>query len=507
MPFTLPMRRRGALALGAAPFLLPRRGAAQAPAGELRVAVWDLPPSRGNPFGGRSVPSIFVWDALFDPLVRIGESGEPEPALATAWRAEEPTRWRFTLRPGAAFSNGAPCDAEAVAATFAFLTSEAGRRSPVGSELREIASARVVDATTLDILTTEPDPVLPNKLALAYIVEPRLWAQGPDAFAAAPVGTGPFMVESWAPTQVVLAANPRAFRASRLARLRVLGLPERPARLQALQSGQVDVALGLSPDNIGALRSSRLEVLATPAPQVMSLGFVLEGRPASPLQDVRVRQALNLAVDRAAMARELLAGLARPAGQGGTPAAFGYHPGLGPMPTDKARARALLREAGFGNGFRMMAEITVDAFPSDSEIYQQTAMDLQEVGVQLELRVIRFPDWLRKFQANSWDGDAFGISWNTAPYMDTIRPYTYMSCLKRPAHFCDREVMPLIESALSDFDRERRRATLHRLHEATRARPPAIFLVEQVDVTGVSPRVRGFRYVNRAIFYEGVVLG
>jgi peptide/nickel transport system substrate-binding protein len=507
MSSTTPISRRAALALGAAPVLLPGLGRAQAPAGELRVAAWDLPPSRGNPFGGRSVPSIFVWDALFDPLVRIGESGDPEPALAVGWRAEEPMRWRFTLRPGAMFSNETPCDAEAVAATFAFLTSEAGRRSPVGSELREIASARAVDATTLDITTTIPDPVLPNKLALAYIVEPRLWAQGADAFAASPVGTGPFMVESWSPTQVVMAANPRSFRPSRLARLRVLGLPERPARLQALQSGQVDVALGLSPDNIGALRTARMEVLATPAPQVMSLGFVLEGRPNSPLQDVRVRQALNLAVDRAGMARELLAGLARPAGQGGTAAAFGYHPTMGPMPTDKARARALLRQAGHANGFRMVAEITVDAFPSDSEIYQQTAMDLQEVGVQLELRVIRFPEWLRKFQANSWDGDAFGISWNTSPYMDTIRPYTYMSCLKRPAHFCDQEVMPLIESALTDFDRDRRRATLLRLHEVTRERPPAIFLVEQVDVTGVSPRVRGFRYVNRTIFYEGVTFG
>ena len=504
---TIRIARRSALALAALPLAAPAVARAQAPAGELRVAVWDLPPSRGNPFGARSVPSIFVWDALFDPLVRIGETGEAEPALALSWQAEEPTRWRFRLRPGAVFSNATACDAEAVAATFAFLTSDAGRRSAVGSELREIASVRVVDATTLDILTSVPDPVLPNKLGLAYIVEPRIWAQGADVFAASPVGTGPFQVEAWSPTQVVMTANPRAFRLSRLARLVVLGLPERPSRLQALQSGQVQVALGLSPDNIGALRQARMEVLATPAPQVMSLGFVTEGRPNSPLRDVRVRQALNLAVDRAGMARELLAGLAQPAGQGGTRAAFGYHPTLGPMPTDKPRARALLREAGFPNGFAMVAEITVDAFPSDSEIYQQMAMDLQEVGVRCELRVIRFPEWLRKFQANSWDGDAFGISWNTAPYMDTIRPYTYMSCMKRPPHFCDPEVMPLIEQAMTDFDRERRRATLHRLHEMTRERPPAIFLVEQVDVTGVSPRVRGFRYVNRSIFYEGVTLG
>ena len=174
---TIRIARRSALALAALPLAAPVVARAQAPAGELRVAVWDLPPSRGNPFGGRSVPSIFVWDALFDPLVRIGETGEAEPALALSWQAEEPRRWRFRLRPGAVFSNGTACNAEAVAATFAFLTSDAGRRSAVGSELREIASVRVVEAGPLRAMLEVKRQILGSpytqRLSLSYN-SPRL---------------------------------------------------------------------------------------------------------------------------------------------------------------------------------------------------------------------------------------------------------------------------------------------------------------------------------------------
>ena len=73
----------------------------------LRVGVWDLPPGKGNPFTGRSVPSVFVWDAVFDPLVRISATGGPEAVFAKSWKSVEPTRWRFELKEGVTFSNGA----------------------------------------------------------------------------------------------------------------------------------------------------------------------------------------------------------------------------------------------------------------------------------------------------------------------------------------------------------------------------------------------------------------
>ena len=506
---TIDRARRALLVAAAALLAVPAATtpATAQPRDELRVGVWDLPPSRGNPFGGRSVPSTFVWDAVYDPLVRIDESGAPVPVLATEWRVTDPTTWIFRLRPGVAFSNGTPMNADAVVATLEFLTTQAGRATPVGSELTNLAGVRKVDDLTVEVKTTGPDPVLPNRLTLVSIVEPNLWRSGgAEGYAANPIGTGPYKVDSWGAGQVALSANPNAWRKPQLPKLRVLELPERPARLQALQSGQIDVAMGLSPDNMPAMRAANLQVVSTPAPQVMSIAFVTEGRDNSPFKDVRVRQALNYAVNKDVMAKELLAGLVRGTAQGATSAAFGYHPSLPAYPYDPERAKRLLREAGFPNGFTLVAEVTVDAFPADSEVYQQMAMDLDAVGVKTELRQIRFPEWLRKFTSNGWEGLAFGSSWNAAPYMDSIRPYTYMSCMKRPAHYCDPEVMPLIEASNAEFDREKRKAILLKLHEMTRDRPPALFLVEQVDVTGVSARVQGFRYTNRIVQYEAVTL-
>jgi peptide/nickel transport system substrate-binding protein len=481
--------------------------ATPAAAQTLRAGVWDLPPGKGNPFTGRSVPSVFVWDAVFDPLVRIGEDGAPQPVLAESWEAVEPTRWRFSLKEGITFSNGAAFDADAVVTTIEYLMTDEGRASSVGGEVRNITGVEKIDDTTVDIVTDGPDPVLPNKLGLVFIVEPGAWADlGPDGFAETPVGTGAFEVEGWGTSEVRLVANDDSWRAPQIDGVTVIELPERTTRLQALLSGQIDVGFGFSPDNIPQMEAAGMEVMASAAPQVMSLAFATEAHPDSPFNDVRVRQAANLAVNRDLIAEVLLAGLGKGAGQAGTPAAFGYDPDMASFPYDPEQAKALLAEAGYPDGFSATAHVVVGSFPADSEIYQQAAIDLAAVGIEVELQQIRFPEWLDYFLNNSWPGEMFGSSWNTAPYMDTIRPYTYMTCAKRVPHFCDESMTPLFDATFEEFDPEARRELLHELHAKTMEVLPALFLVEQVDVTGLAPGVEGLHYVNRSVSYDDVTM-
>lgn len=492
---------RATLALALA---LPAYAALAQPAQQqLRVGVPDLPPSRGNPFGGRSVPGSYLWDAIFEPLVRIGANGSPEPVLALSWEVREPTVWRFKLRPNVTFHNGAPFNADAVVATITWLTTQAGKTSSVGQETGILAGATKVDDLTVDIRTNEPTPILPNQLALVSMVEPKLWAEGGAAeFAKTPVGTGPFKLDAFAPGAAELSVYPGAWRKTTLQKVRLVELPERPARLQGLLSGQIDIAYQLSPDQIAELKRANMNAVVTPAPQVMSLAFVTEGRE-SPVKDARVRLAMNLAVNRQAIADVLLAGMGKPAGQGATPAAVGYNTNLKPMAYDPARAKDLLRQAGFPNGFPLVAEVVVNSFPADSEIYQQMASDLEAVGIKTELRQIRFAEWLQKYNANTWEGAAFGLSWNTTPVMDSIRPFlASFSCLKKPAFFCDQGVLPTIEAAQREFDAKKRLDLLFKLHEETQKNPPALFLVEQIDVTGTSSRVDGFSFFNRTALYD-----
>lgn len=473
----------------------------------LRVGIWAMPPGQGNPFSGRSTPGIFIWDAVFDPLVRIGEGGAPTPVLAESWEAVNDTTWRFQLRDGVTFSNGVAFNADAVVGTLDYLMSEEGRATPVGGEIRNVVGATAVDAVTVEITTSGPDPVLPNKLALVYIIEPTAWqALGADAFAVDPVGTGAFTVQGWGGGEATLVANPDSWRPTELDEITILDLPERPARLQALLSGQIDVGFGFSPDNIGQLESGGMEVEASAAPQVMSLVFATEAHPGSPFSDARVRQAANLAVNRTAIAEILLGGLGAPAGQAGTPASFGYDPSIPPYPYDPDQARALLEEAGYGDGFDVTAHVVVGSFPADSEIYQQSAIDLAQVGINVELQQIRFPEWLDYFLANSWPGEMFGSSWNTSPYMDSIRPYTYMTCMKRNPHFCDESMTPAVDATYQEFDPAARQQLLFDLHRLTNEVLPALWLVEQVDVTGLRPEVEGLVYVNRSVDYDDVTI-
>lgn len=478
-----------------------------ASAAEVRLGVNDVG-RHGDPFAGRGNPGTFLWNALFDPLALPDETGTPQGVLATGWKIVEPTTWEFTIRDGVTFSNGEKLDAAAVAATFEWLLTEKGRASVVGSEFRSIDSVSVSGPDTVRIVTKAPDPILINKLAMVYVVAPKAWADlGIEGFNANPSGTGPYMKQEFAAEALTLSRNPTSWRQGKLDRVVLLGLPEQASRLQALLSNQIDIAIGMGPDNIAQMEAAGLEVLVTDTPQVMSIMLRTEENGDTPLKDRRVRQALNYAVDNESMARDLLLGKGKAAGQGGTAAAFGYDPNLTPYPYDPAKARALLAEAGYADGFPMKIEVITGSFPSDADIYQKAAQDLEAVGIRVDMQRVNFPDWLKKFINNTWEGDAFGSSWNTAPYMDTVRPYTYQTCAKRPkAHFCDQEQMPLYEQVNTEMDPDKRKQLLMQLHRLTKDVAPAIFLVEQIDVTGVNKRVSNYRYVNRNIDYTALGL-
>ncbi len=302
----------------------------------------------------------------------------------------------------------------------------------------------------------------------------------------------------------MLSARSDAWQPPGLDSVRLISLPERPSRLQALQSGQINLAFGLSTDNIAAMENSGLTVLVTPAPQVMSITLRNVNNDGSPILDQRVRQALNYAVNKGSMANDLLAGFAKAASHGGTPAAFGYNPNLRPYAYDPGKARSLLADAGYADGFDMTIEVVTGSFPADSDIYQQVASDLGKVGVNVDLQQIAFPEWLKKFLANEWAGAGFGLSWNSSPYMDSVRPFGYQTCAKRNPHFCDESMSPLYAQVNAEFDPEKRKQLLWQLHAMAKDVAPAIFLVEQIDVTGIAKNVEGFEYVNRLILYPKI---
>ena len=474
----------------------------------LRLGVVELPPSRGNPYGGSGTPGIFTWSMLYDALTLVDTKGQPTPALAAEWRNIEPNTWIFKMKPGLRFDNGEPSDATAVAEAIGWLKSEAGKTQVVGREVTNITSARAVDATTVEFKTATPDAIFPSRMANIFIVAPKAWKDmGMENYANRPAGTGSFKVESWAAEKVALNARSDSWRNPKITRVEAISLPERASRTQAVLSGQLDIAIGMDTSDIKAIRGSGNEVAVAPAPQILSLSMPNRVKPNSPLNDKRVRQALNYGVDKNAIVEGIFQGQTQATGQGATAAAFGYNPNIKPYPYDPAKARKLLADAGHPNGFKMVAEVVVGSFAGDSEMYQQMAQDLSKIGVQVELRPVRFPDWLKKYQTNTWEGEAFGLSWQLGPYMDSIRGLQYYSCAQKPmVFFCDEETQTLIEASNQEFDRKKREKLLQTIWERYYDLAPSLYLVEAIDVYGLSKRVSGFRDVNRTLMYHEVTL-
>jgi peptide/nickel transport system substrate-binding protein len=482
--------------------------AAPEPAGTLRVGLNGFPASLGNPFKGNGRPGTLVWYALFDGLTQLDEDGRLRPALALSWEIIEPTRWRFELRPGVRYANGKPFDARSAAAVIDWLISGPGRATVIGNELRGITEVRATAPLTLEIVTKDPDPILPKRMVGALMVEPDTWGQlGPDGFSLAPVGTGPFLLERWdqRKRRAYARLNPHRWRDSAFARLEFVELPDAAVRTQALLSRDVDLAT-VEIEELDRLEDRGYPVIVTPSMSVMSVVFITERPDPAPLRDLRVRQALNYAVDRETIARTLMRGLGRPAGQPAPSVSFGYDPTLEPYPYDPARARRMLAEAGYANGFPLTIEILINAFPADGLIYQAMAHYLREVGIDVSLRVITFPQYLRNLQRNGFAGDAFGSMWNSAPYNDATRPMESVSCRRPKPFFCDRELAAQLEQAMRILPDDERLAAMRRVGRAYHEAAPALFLVEQFDLYSHQPELERVRVRNRVPIYEAIAV-
>lgn len=484
-------------------------GASQAPVsaavGTITIAVPGLPPSQGNPYKeGPGTPGIHTYAAIFDALTRVDDKGIVRARLATYWKTVNSTTWRFNLREGVKFSNGEAFNAEAVKATIDFITSADGRKLVIGStELPELDSASVVSDYLIDIKTKNPDAILPAKLAALYIVAPKAWkSAGQDVFAKAPIGTGPFKVDSITTTRIEMSAFTGSWRQPKADKLVIIPLADAASRLQALQSGQVNMVAGINPDQIAAAKSAKATVISVPAPQVMSLAFNVAG--GGVVKDVRVRQALNYAVNKEAIATSLLAGKGKAATQGVTPSVLGYNKAVLGYQYDPVKAKELLTAAGFASGLTIAADITVGSFPSDNLIYQAVKADLAKVGVTLNYTTITFAQWLPQYNANSWKGEAFGLSWNSAPRGDASRPYAIFVCKPVGAFYCNADEDALVKKAATELNAAKRLAILKDIAAKVTASAPALYIVEQIDLYALGKGVKGFSAGNRAIAYENI---
>lgn len=478
----------------------------------VRVAVSAYPPTLGNPFTGASQPSSELWWSIYDGLTRLDWQGGPQPALATSWENTSPTTWVFRLREGVTYHNGKPFTAQDVFALLTLMKREDMQRYLIPNELALVSGSRVIDDFTVEISTSEPDAILPKRLATLMMIDPDLWDEiGVDGYTLAPVGTGPFKLTTFGRgnAAVKLVANPASWRAPKhVQSLDYVLVADKTSRIQALLSGQIDVITGLHVDDVTVVEGEGFQVNVQANHQVKSIALPNLLHPDDhPLKDKRVRQALNYAVDKDSIANFIMFGYAEVASQGLTRNTIGFNPNLQPYAYDPARAKALLAEAGYPNGFPMQIEVVTDSTTPDGLMYQKVEQDLEAVGIDVTLRAIPFSDYSRKYTMSEWgETDAFHLIWNNAAFQDPIRPIEYFSCIRSRPFFCDPGLVPLIKRSSAEMDTQKRDLLLQdvmaRLHDLA----PAIWLTNAVYTTAFNGRIAKIESRPTGVVFESLLL-
>jgi peptide/nickel transport system substrate-binding protein len=218
-----------------------------------------------------------------------------------------------------------------------------------------------------------------------------------------------------------------------------------------------------------------------------------------------VRRALNYAVDKEGIVNNILAGTTRIASQGMTPQVPGYDADVKPYPYDPAKARAMLAEAGYANGFPMRIAVYGGLLAGDQSVFQKVAQDLNSVGVRAELQTMTFSDYVRRLFNGDWKGiDAFSNGWLNVMLGDVGRAMDQYSCAFEAAFFCDESVMPLIAAARTEMDPDKRAELLRTAMAKMNDVGVALWLVEFSFIVAHDPKYTFGRFRRDGSLFEHI---
>ena len=371
----------------------------------LRFALTHDPQSL-DPMIDSSGVTQNILHNIFDSLVMADDDLRQTGDLATSWKFVPPSSWDFTLRPNVRFHNGDPVTAGDVKFSFDRIIDPASR-SPMKGFISAITSVAIVDARTVRITTAHPSAILPELTKNVMIVPQRVVeSMGAQAFGRAPVGSGPYRFVEWVPNDhMTLQANASYWNQAPPIRTLILRpIPEPSTRVAALLTGQVDMITGFPPSFVSALQANpNIKVVNEPASRTAQI--ILNTNPSdgfAPFQDRRVRQAMNYAIDYDALIRQIMGGLARRNCNPVPPIFFGYDPSIQCYAYNPDRAKQLLAEAGYSNGFEVEFGATSGSVPNDREVAEAIVGMLARVGVRARLETPEFGVWIANYRARKW---------------------------------------------------------------------------------------------------------
>ncbi|MDB5316545.1 MAG: transporter substrate-binding protein [Rhodospirillales bacterium] len=407
---------------------------AEAAAQNLTMAV-GAPVTSLDPHYHQLSPNNAAADMIFDRLVDTDPRSRNIPGLALTWTAIEPTVWEFKLRPNVRFHNGNAFTAEDVAFTLARLPNVPNSPSSFAIYSRPITAVEIVDPLTIRFRTAQPYPLLPLDMTNVRILDrethERATTEDFNAGRAA-IGTGPYRVVSHRMGDRLELERNDAYWGERPAygRVNYRMITNDAARTAALLSGDVDVIDQVPTSDLARLRTDqRVTLSEIVGLRLIFLGldhlraagenspFITDnnGQPLgrNPLQDVRVRRALSIAIDRRAIVDRVMEGAATPASQFLPEGTYSHVPNMPPPAYDPDAARRLLAEAGYPQGFRITLAGPNDRYINDSRIIQAVGQMWTRIGVRTTVEAQPWTTFIAR--AGRAEFSAHLVGWGSNP--------------------------------------------------------------------------------------------
>jgi len=330
---------------------------------------------------------------MWDPLVtRDPDSGKINPHLAKSWRNIDATTWEFKLVPGVKFHNGNPLNAECVRFTIEDRILADEQKSPQRGNFKWIKKVEVINDLTFRIISEKPYPLVLERLNVLFVYDPIETKEKGDTWVAEhPMGTGPYKFVKWdRSSQLVMTANPNYWMKGvpKIKNLVVRILPETSTRVAELISGGIDIASDFTPDQWDVMEKNKNVIpMDIPILRINFWQFDGSGKASkTPLMDKRVRQAIWHAIDRQAIIDKIMRGFADPLNAPMNPLQFGFDPSVKGYEYNPKKARALLKAAGYENGF----EVDVWEYMGYQHQSNEAAMGyLSKVGIKINLKDYR----------------------------------------------------------------------------------------------------------------------
>ena len=344
---------------------------------------------------------------IYDSLIKSGNNLELEPGLATSWTAIDDSTWEFKLRPGVKFHDGSDFTAEDVKFSIERIPRVAGP-NPTTIYVRRVKAVEIVDPLTIRVKTDGPAPNLPNDFIRLFVVShiaakdysdsAEKASEGFNSGQAA-IGTGPYKFVSWTPKEQLVLERFDGYWGGKEPWDKVIRkeLPNDAARVAQLKAGQVDLIARIPASDVPTLeQDSKLTIVRQDSVYLFNIAFDFRDKspqisakdgsplPKNPFTDPKVREAFDLAIDRETITEIAMEGMGTVQSQLVTPNIFGYNPDVKPTKSDVEKAKALLAEAGYPDGFKVIFSFTNDRLPGDKDAGTTIAQMLTAIGIQVE---------------------------------------------------------------------------------------------------------------------------